>query len=260
MIGINMTHGKALIISSFQDNRADTSDAGQPARFPASRRRQAGFTAIEVLIVVAIIAIVAAIAVPGIMRTLANMRANGAMYQVMESLRNARMLAMSQNNSVSVRFPANTADVVEVRIWDTASAGNFYDFTGNYETADTQWVNIRTVVPAANDPSVRSEVFSYQLIAGTGLSSDAAADVTNALTPDPGSNLAVGGPAGRLMFSEDGILMAIPNFDAPVNGTIFIGPPGDGSDNGLVRAVTILGATGRIDGWMLRDGTWRRVR
>lgn len=68
------------------------------------RKKQSGFTLIEMMVVLAIFAIVAAIAIPNFMSLLPGMRLNGAARQVMGDLMAARMNAVKQNNRFRVFF------------------------------------------------------------------------------------------------------------------------------------------------------------
>src|SRR2546427_9357490 len=67
-------------------------------------RRDAGFSLVELLIVVAIIVIMAAIALPNIGQYLRNYRIKAATQQVAGEIQSARMKAISKNVNLGVVF------------------------------------------------------------------------------------------------------------------------------------------------------------
>ena len=71
------------------------------------RKRESGFTLIEVMIVIAVLTIMASIAVPNFMSLLPGMRLNGAARQVMGDLMAARMNAVKENNEFKVFYLNN---------------------------------------------------------------------------------------------------------------------------------------------------------
>ena len=71
------------------------------------RKREAGFTLIEMMVVIAVLAIVAAIAIPNFMTLLPGMRLNGAARQMMGELMAARMRAVKENRTISVNYLSN---------------------------------------------------------------------------------------------------------------------------------------------------------
>jgi len=78
------------------------------------RKRQPGFTLIEMMIVIAVLTIMASIAIPNFMSLLPGMRLNGAARQVMGDLMAARMKAVKENNNYKVTFQDST----HYEIWD----------------------------------------------------------------------------------------------------------------------------------------------
>ena len=66
--------------------------------------KKAGFTLVEVMIVIAVFAIMAAVAIPAFMSLLPGMRLNGAARQVMGDLMAARMKAVKLNQKTKVFF------------------------------------------------------------------------------------------------------------------------------------------------------------
>lgn len=222
-------------------------------RAPANiLRQQAGFTFIEMIIVLAIIAIMAGFAVFGINEVREGMRANQAMYQVVESLRNARMMAMSQKRMVLVRF----TDINEITMQIQLNNGEYACNNEWWEVHDSCWEDIGSagsIVPVSfGDPSIKLEN-GYEFMN----------DVSE-YTPDedhdeaaPGDAIVFGGKpviaSDRFVFTVDGFMTTVSDFFHPINGTIFIG----NKKNNKARAVTILGATGRINIWRWSSGNWR---
>lgn len=86
------------------------------------RKKQSGFTLIEMMIVIAVLAIVAAIAIPNFMSLLPGMRLNGAARQVMGDLMAARMKAVKQNNRFRVFF--NNPETNQYQILDDDNNNN----------------------------------------------------------------------------------------------------------------------------------------
>ena len=71
------------------------------------RKKESGFTLMEMMIVVVVLAIMAAIAIPNFMSLLPGMRLNGAARQVMGDLMAARMNAVKLNKKTKVFFSSS---------------------------------------------------------------------------------------------------------------------------------------------------------
>ncbi len=91
---------------------------------PIRRTNDAGFSAIEMLVVVAIIGVITAIAVPNIRQGLVSYRLDAAVAMVTSKLSEARMNAIKRNKQARLRIDT-TQRTVKVQIADTS--GNFAD-------------------------------------------------------------------------------------------------------------------------------------
>ena len=238
---MSMTHKKTTGASLLSALSAD--------RENAAALKETGFTMLELLITVAIIAILGGFAAIGIRDILPGMRANGAMYKVEESLREARMLAMSENRDVRIEF-STTDNRIEALIMADVDLD---------ELDDASWADIAIMVERGHDPSTDLGG-GHKFISWSGSESPTPDSSRIAYTPNPDDNIALSGV--KYVFKPNGLMTDINDVFSPINGTVFIGPPASESDpmNRFVRAVTILGATGRITGWQLRNGEWRRAR
>lgn len=87
------------------------------------RREPAGFTLIEVLMVVAIIATMAAVALPAIARFLRNYQIRGAAQQVAAEIQTARLQAIKRNVNFGVVFLVRSATSYQYFFEDKALTG-----------------------------------------------------------------------------------------------------------------------------------------
>jgi len=186
-----------------------------------------GFSMVEVLVVVAILMIVSAITVVALQPTLQNFRASDAEGQVKSTLRQAREYAVSQRRTVAVSFATDAFGNPEMKL-------NLYTVAAGVQVLNN--VPFQTV---PLEPTVQFALFP------------ALPD-----TPDKFGNasaLCFNGAAyaaGTVIeFQSDGTFTN--GAGTPINGSIFMGIPNYPT---TARAVTILGATGRIKGWTGADG------
>lgn len=78
----------------------------QPVASSRGRVREAGFTLIEIIVVVGIIAIMAAVSLPMIGQYIRNFQIRGAAQQVASEIQTARLKAIGRNVNVGVTFEA----------------------------------------------------------------------------------------------------------------------------------------------------------
>jgi len=195
--------------------------------------REQGFSLLETMIVIVVIITIAAMAVLQIQPALANARADTAMKQVVDQLRQAREYSIENRRYIQVTFPVVVVNgVTEYQIVMTQRN----DFT----------LGAGGVNPVLSTVPIQSPMSFY---------------VNPALpdTPDAFGNAnaivfggVVGGPVGGMLFQSDGELVSAANFQA-INGTVFLGIAGQPQ---MCRAVTVLGSTGRVRGWRAPSGQW----
>lgn len=179
----------------------------------------AGFTVLEVVVVVAILFIVIAVAVPQIKSLLPAMRANAAMNQVAAQMRVARDMAITQRRNVQVLFPGPN----QIQLQRFEQPGGITPFAPVSFEGGAQFV-VFTDLPDTpsgfgnTGPIVFGEI--------------------------------VDGPA-TMQFLSDGTF-ADPD-GQPLNGSIFVGIP---DQPATARAVTILGATGRVRQYHWNGSGW----
>ncbi len=192
---------------------------GQAVRESDGRRavlRRAGFTMIELLVVVGLVGVLGAMAVMITPRALKASKADSGMVQVGSALRTAREQAISQRRNVRVAF--NTPNQIVIS---------------------------RVEVPSGALTAITTVWFE------NGVSFLQFAGVPD--TPDAfGNGSATSfGAATSISFTSEGQL--IDQHGDPINGTIFLGRA---NDTLSARAVTIFGPTALIRQWRWSGSQW----
>lgn len=183
--------------------------------------RAAGFTMIEVLVVVAVICVLAAVVAVAYPRMATDAKADGEMQRVMAALRRGREAAIAQRRNVVLEFP--TATQVRLVRQDVANG----------------------VVVGTTEMALFDLAGDFRMLLFPGVPD----------TPDAfGNDVAASfGGAVSMMFTTEGAL--VDQTGDPVNGTVFIGRPGQAAS---ARAITVLGATGLVGGWRWSGDRWMR--
>ncbi len=200
-------------------------------RLPGNRQR--GFSMIELCVVIGIIMIVSAMALFRIGPALQAQRADNAMRQVVEQLRSARELAMTNRRWVQVAFPVVVVGgVSENRVQTT----------------------IRNALTLGAGPDVAlrpipiQSPMTFYVFPGPVPDTPDAFGNANAIEFGGIAN----GPVGGILFDGNGQLVNGTTF-LPMNGTVFIGVAGLPTTG---RAITVMGTTGRIRGWSSNGTAW----
>ena len=188
----------------------------------ASRLRQnEGFSLVEIGIGLMLACSLAGFALINMGAVMPGIRANQSMYQTVSQLRQGRQLAIAQRREIQLRFIGNNRMSL-----------------------------VRNEFPEGEQ--VLSEV-SLNKDCQFMKSDDIDMDTPDAFGPDELSEMGAVdfGGAETLTFRSDGTL--VDELGNPVNGTVFIGMADHPE---MARAVTILGATGRIRSYRWTGEEW----
>jgi type II secretory pathway pseudopilin PulG len=188
---------------------------------------------VELSVVIGIILIIFGIAIAAFQPALQAARFDAGMREVLDQLRQAREYSLANRRYVQVTFPTVAGP------------------TGpEYEVVLTELNSLTAGGGAANPVLSTTPIqFPEQFYVYPGYVD----------TPDAyGNNGAIyfggtiGGPAAGMIFQSDGELVSAATLQ-PINGTVFLGVPGNPLS---IRAITVLGSTGRVRGWRGADARW----
>jgi Tfp pilus assembly protein FimT len=193
----------------------------------------------EMMVVIGIIMIIASIALFSFNNVLPTIRADSAMQFFQSQLRQAREVSIDQRRNIQVTFQGS-GEMVTVR-------QNL-----NLATTPPTVISTTTLSDYLLDPSQ----LSYRLVTGVPDTPDGFNTPSVCVTSSGicFNNTTCGSPAVlpcAITFQSDGTV--VNSSGAYTNGTIFLGA---GTNPQSARAITILGATGRIKGYRYNGKTW----
>jgi prepilin-type N-terminal cleavage/methylation domain-containing protein len=199
------------------------------------RSGERGFSMTELSVAIGIILIIFGMAIAAFQPAIQAAKYDAGMRQVLDQLRQAREYSLANRRYVQVTFPiVPTANGPEYQVVITEM---------NSMTAGGGAVN-----PVLSTTPIQ---FPEQFYVYPGYVD----------TPDGYGNSGaivfggtIGGPAAGMIFQSDGELVSAATLQ-PINGTVFLGVPGNPMS---VRAITVLGSTGRIRGWKGADSRWNQ--
>ena len=198
------------------------------------RSGERGFSMTELSVAIGIILIIFGMAIAAFQPAIQAAKYDTGMRQVLDQLRQAREYSLANRRYVQVTFP----------IVPTANGPE-------YQVVITEMNTFFTPGGGAVNPvlSTTPIQFPEQFYVYPGYVD----------TPDGYGNSGaivfggtIGGPAAGMVFQSDGELVSAATLQ-PINGTVFLGVPGNPQS---VRAITVLGSTGRVRGWKGADSRW----
>lgn len=200
----------------------------------ATTRSQRGFSLLELVVVIAVLMILAGMSIPLTQSTMANVRANNAMYSVTSQLRMARGLALSKRRNVQMTFTA--PNMMQIHVWTLPGEVPFPDPPPVY----------------LNDNIAGGAQFVVLVPQDTPMAFGNSSAITYNPAPPTAGWAVICTTSGALVGADAsvGTYTGVGNSN-PLNVSIFLGLPGK---TYTARAITIFGATGRVRsyGW---DGT-----
>jgi prepilin-type N-terminal cleavage/methylation domain-containing protein len=189
-------------------------------RFGATIRSESGFSLLEVLVVVGILGTLAGMAMMVSPAYSAHARAEAGISQVLDVMRSAREVAVSQRRNVEIVFIGLNA--ISTRRIDIDASGNQ---TG---TTTLRTVELENRVQFRLEPGVP--------------------DTPNAFGRASALDFDTAGP---WMFTSEGTF--VNNTGDPINGTVFMSIPNEANS---ARAITVIGTTALIQPWHWNGREW----
>ena len=186
-------------------------------------RDESGFTLLELLVVVALMGVLAVMAIMVSPSFIRSARADASIVQLMDAIRSAREVAISQRRNVELRFVGLDA-VQTVRV-DIGANGVQ---TGTTVLRTVEFENRMQIRLDPNVPADTPDLFGRTTATSFG-------------TP----------AATRLIFTSEGTFV---DQDGDVlNGTVFLSIPNEANS---ARAITIMGATALLHAWRWNGREW----
>jgi prepilin-type N-terminal cleavage/methylation domain-containing protein len=205
-------------------------DLSRP-RPPRGRATEAGFTLVEMMIVVAVMGIITGIAVVQIGASRQALIGDSAMRVVLSQMNQAKEQAITQRRNMYLTFTdGNSLQIVREEVpGPTTTTISSVPFEGGL-----QFLRIAGV------PDLSPSTPELPAVASTSLSSTAA--------------VGFGASTTQIRFAPDGTL--VDQDGRTVNGTVFVALP---NQRLSARAVSVFGSTGRIRGYRWDGAHWKAI-
>jgi prepilin-type N-terminal cleavage/methylation domain-containing protein len=212
------------------------------------RRRERGFSLLELIIVLAITMIVASVAFISTKDALRSQRADNALQDVLATTRSARQLAIDRRRVFMVSYSTSPS---QMTITVTPAASSSTGCTG----ATSQWPDAPA---AAQHPSPVLGNMAIRFVTGAPTSSTTTPDGINGSGASTGILFTSAVNPTTLCFFPDGSIRD--NNNQFNSGVVYLAFPATAEPNATVqlnnmRAMTVFGPTGRISGWRLTTGS-----
>jgi prepilin-type N-terminal cleavage/methylation domain-containing protein len=207
-----------------------------------AKQRQQGYTMVEMVVVIAIMLILSAFAIISTRSATSNSRANNAADALVTQLRQARELAITKRRNVTVTFSGTNQIQMAVQTLPGEAAAPVYP---GVKMNDGDANGLAFVNPAGipDTPMGFGNGSAINMTAANG------GVVGNAIMfTTSGSLVGAGGSANYY---------AIGNND-PVNLTVFIGDPLNSANITELRAITVMGSTGRVRTYIWDGSIWEQ--
>ena len=188
----------------------------------ARSRPAAGFSLVEMLIVIVLIGIIAAMAMFSIVGALPNIKVNNGLNTAISVVKNGKYLAVSQRRNYQLGFPVDGNGKTQIQLQRIE-------------------VSAATAGPPTPPVDLPGQV-QFLLFAGM-------PDTPDGYGTCPGG-ICFGATLTQTFLSNGEFVDSV---GAPLNGTIYVGIPGNIATQ---RAITITGATGRIRSYRWTGASW----
>ena len=203
-------------------------------------KRQAGFSALELLIVIGMTLIVAAMAVPRFLNIASNLRARGDLRSLGVLLAQAKMRAASDFTHARV-YADLTNNVYQLQVWNKTANGGAGCWNADPDPTFTCLTYPGGTPSGSTFALAQGDTFGFGNLAtgptpGQPTPSQAATCLDN-------SNAAVGGTTACILFNSRGIPINALTLNPIATGAFYL------TNGSIVDCVTIS-ATGSIQSWV----------
>lgn len=206
---------------------------------PRFGRPVGGYSAAELLIVVAIIGIMSAVALPYVFSYRSRYKSEEQSIKIMDLMREASQTALNQRRTI--RFEIDNTDS-SILIID--------------ESTDPEDTLVKKI-PIEPAGVLRMDVNPTGIIRPNPPNYNPASFAVDSVGHRAGSSPVIGHTVWAIRFRSDGSVVNVGNI--PISATLFVFPPVGGmseaaADNKQIRAITMYGGSGAIRYWKY-DGT-----